>query len=492
MSNFVIAVGGSGAKLMQSLIYLGGAGLLPAGRRELFAVLVDPDENNGNMEECQALAKSYTQCAKLLSTGSRDLFSASIHVEGPWTPLQDGQVDTLSEIFQYDKLAHADAQDADLLELFFEAPDEINMSIKQGFRGRPAIGATVFAQAVRFDQSPWRELKEKINARSAQGNVRTLLAGSVFGGSGASGVPTLVRLLRDEFAGKVANLKMGLVLFLPFFQFRPVKDEDVQADPAGFPMATAEALKYYHERGFLTFCDSIYCVGEQVPSQLAVSAVGAAEQRNEAHFVELVAGMGAMRFFNDQLASTPAGLAVAGRRSDNTVSWDDLPYDEHRGQDLVRKLQHMATFAVAYKYVFFPVIDAALASGKSEAPFWVDHIERRGVNRDEAGRALRELYDYTGRFLQWWLQISTPRRGGFTPGMVNPNVFAARDGEQWRLKRAREFNDADFPDLLLNRPARSKLDTRTIFRKATHSVSDKHAAGAGRLVRALYDACAVA
>ena len=492
MSNFVIAVGGSGAKLVQTLIHLGAAGLLPGHRRELFSLLVDPDENNGNIEECRELYKSYNQCRALLSTqvGSTDLLSGAIRLEGPYTPLHEG-FDTLREIFQLDKLERVGSVDADLLSLFFEGP-ELDMSIKQGFRGRPAIGATVLAQSVRFDQPPWSDLKDNIKARGAQGPVHVLLAGSVFGGSGASGVPTLVRLLEGELLGHLPNLRFGLLLFLPFFQFRPVPGEVIQADPAAFPTATAEALKYYHERGFLTFCHSIYCVGEEVPAEVRIAAVGASEQRNDAHFVELVAGMGAMRFFNDKLVCQPFSLAVAGRVEDPTLTWDDLPYDDSMGPAVIRKLQTMATFAVAYHYLFFPVIAEALDWGKSDVGFWVDHIERqKKVNRDEAGRALRELQTYLSRFLLWLMRISTPRRENFTPGLVNLNVFAVRAAGEWRLKQQREFNDADFANLLLNQKSRRSLDSRTVFERATRAVADPHATAAGRLVRALYDACRV-
>ena len=84
MSNFMVAVGGSGAKLMQSLIHLGAAGLFPDDRPNLAGVLVDPDENNGNIEECQNLEKAYQAC-KQLKVGKTDLFHADISLTGPWT-----------------------------------------------------------------------------------------------------------------------------------------------------------------------------------------------------------------------------------------------------------------------------------------------------------------------------------------------------------------------------------------------------------------------
>lgn len=493
MSNFVVAVGGSGAKMMQTQIHLSAAGLLPENRPALSALLVDPDENNGNVEECQQLFESYVQCRTLLAhqLGNTPLLRAEVSLDGPYTPVRDRSVDTLKDIFRYHDLERKGSVDAELLDLFFE-PSELEMSIKQGFRGRPAIGATVLAQSVTFDDGPWSALIDEIRSRGTSGQVHLLLTGSVFGGSGAAGVPTLVRLLSKELADQLAKLRVGLALFLPFFQFRPVEGEEMQADPAAFPIATAEALKYYHERGFLGFCDAIYVVGEQVPADVPVAAVGAARQRNEPHFVELIAGMGAMHFFNGNDGGMPHVLAVAARNQEHTVTWSDLPYDEHLGAALVAKLQTMCRFAVAYRYLFWPLIVKALDSGRSDAAFWVDQIQRqKTIDRDQLGRGLRAMNDYVERYLVWLMRVSTPRREGFTPGLVNPHVFAVRDQNEWRLKAGREFNDGDFDKLVLNQSSRAKLDSRLVFELASRPVADTQATGAGRLVRALYDACRV-
>src|SRR5579871_4473539 len=367
MSNFAIAVGGSGAKLMQSLIHLGAAGLLPPGRPELNAIIVDPDSNNGNVHDCQEVFNAYQNC-KLLKVGKTNLFGATVSmVRDAWTPLSVSKSDNLRGMFHYEAYAAKEASgqgepgaalEADLLDVLFEQ-SEIDMPIKQGFRGRPAIGATVLASTVDFSQDPWKDLRDRIKSEGSHGPVRVLLAGSVFGGSGAAGVPTLVRLIDKVLKEQLTNLRLGMVLFLPFFQFKPVPGEMIQADPAAFPTATAEALKYYHERGFLTFCDSIYAVGEENPAEMSISAVGAAEQRNEPHFLELVAGMGSMRFFSD-LPSQGQTLAVAARENEGTVTWKDLPYAEFENEAQNRKLQQMAVFAVAYRYIFYPQLIQAL------------------------------------------------------------------------------------------------------------------------------------
>ncbi len=493
MSNFVVAVGGSGAKLMQSLIHLGAAGMLPEKATTLSALLVDPDENNGNIEECLNIEKAYQAC-KQIKVGNTDLFRAQLSLAGPWTPIVQSQNDTLKEIFNYTQLANNRSEEAELMDLFFER-GELEMSVKQGFRGRPAIGATVFANSVDFDRGVWKDFRTAIRNSAASTPPHILFAGSVFGGSGASGVPTLVRLLSNHLEKDVGNARYGLVLFLPFFQFRQVEGEAIQADPASFPMATAEALKYYNERNFLAICHSIYALGEEVPADMAVSAVGAKEQRNEPHFIELVAGMGALRFFDAESHCQDYTLAVAARMEDGKLVWDDLPCDPNMSGAQVRKqqnkLQKLAVFAVAYRYIFYPQILEALRAGGSKTPYWVDHIERKGVKPDDARAALAAVDTYTVKVLEWLLHISTPRRANFVPGLVNPNVFAVGQGQNWRLKLPREFNQNELGGLLLNRP-KTKIDDRTVLNRASRSsVKDGDAVGPGRLVRALFDACEV-
>ena len=500
MSNFAIVVGGSGAKFMQSLIHMGAAGLLPENRPQLDAIIVDPDSNNGNVHDCQEIFDAYLAC-KELKLGKTDLFSAAVSMErDAWTPLSVARADNLRSIFHYEEYASREASaqsqpgaalEADLLDVLFEQA-EIDMPIKQGFRGRPAIGATLLAATVDFNRKPWKDLKDLIKSRATQGPVRVLLGGSVFGGSGAAGVPTLVRLLDQNLKDQLARLELGLTLFLPFFQFKPVPKEKIQADPGAFPMATAEALKYYHERGFLTFCDSIFAIGEESPAEMAVSAVGAAEQRNEPHFVELVAAMGAMQFFSD-LPARNHTLAIAARKEDGTVTWADLPYAEVERAAQIRKLQQMAVFAVAYRYIFYPALELAIRGQGRPAGFWVDHVVNKRVNPDDAAKAVRDVNQYMERLLEWLLHVSTPRRQAFQPGLVNPGVFGASQGAAgWRLKTAAEFDVRQFAGLLLNTASKIHITDTSVYRRACDiKVKDGGVEGAGHLIRALYDACAL-
>lgn len=501
MSYFVIGVGGTGAKLMQSLIHLSAAGLLPERGRTLTGLLVDPDENNGNVDSAKKLSAVYAIC-KRLQCGTTDLFKNTVAISGPWTPVSDPHVASLSTVFGYARLRENEPAQADLMELLY-APEERELKIFEGFRGRPSIGAAVFGKSVNFRNGDWGEFRDDVRADAATyPSVPVLLSGSVFGGSGAAGVPTICRLLQGEFRGVANNLRLGLALFLPYFTFRPVPGDEMQADPHSFSTATAESLKYYDEGRFLEICHSIYAVGDETPAEMAVSAVGAGEQRNDPHYVELVAGLGAVRFMSGADGGDEHTLSIAMRQgapdTGDTLRWQDLPVADGQHGVQVALLQRLALFAVVFRFRFFPEIVEDLRARKPRHHFVVTHMGRNPVSPEITIRELEQVNTYVEWFLDWLLKISLPGgRPEFKPGLVNPNIFAVPGEAGWRLKTPPlpggkgEFQERDLGNLVLNAEGNVKPDMGRIWHDADKTVNDSGANGTGRLVRAIYEACRI-
>src|SRR5207302_1604172 len=107
-------------------------------------------------------------------------------------------------------------------------------SLEFGFRGHPSIGAAVMAAAVKLGgEEPWASLRDQISLDVGAGEgAKVMLFGSIFGGTGASGVPTIARLVKNEFSSQLRNkpFKIGSVLMLPYFSFDPVKSERMRVD----------------------------------------------------------------------------------------------------------------------------------------------------------------------------------------------------------------------------------------------------------------------
>jgi hypothetical protein len=365
----------------------------------------------------------------------------------------------------------------------------------------------MFGRTVNLKTQVWKELSDNaLNARSHR-DVSLLLAGSVFGGSGAAGVPTICRLLEQGLTEKIPNLRLGLVLFLPYFTYDKVEGEHLQADPHTFATATAEALKYYDERHFLKICDAIYAVGERHPAKMPIPAVGKKDQRNPPHFVELVAGLGAIQFMGGT-GKNESVVFLAGRENENTVQWADLPTADGRHDMQMALLQQFILFAVAYHYIVYPEVVANL----HEQHAVIDHL-RDAEDVAQAGKDLEAVDTYLQSFLNWLLSISTLERVGvekFIPGLVDVNVIAEEvmveeqigdrllKRKAWQLKASKlgksrdstsVFNEKGISTLFRNLDEHRKPNVRAIFRATTERVTDQEARGAGKLVRAVYDAC---
>ncbi|WP_197414008.1 hypothetical protein [Terracidiphilus gabretensis] len=495
MSYFMIGVGGTGAKLMQSLLHVSAAGLLP-GNGSLTCLLVDADEANGNVLGCREVFDSVKAC-KSLTLGDTTLFKNSFSLTGPWTPVTDNDVQSFDEFFQYTQKASRGTDEAALMELLYE-PKEREMQVRQGFRGRPAIGASIFSDRIDFDKrgDDWYRMVDSMRSASAGGPVPVLFTGSVFGGTGAAGVPTIFRVLDRELEKKrVNNRRLGLILMLPYFTFGNVEGEAIQADPHSFAEATAEALMYYHERDFLSMSNSMYALGESIPARMPVAAVGAKQQKNPPHFLELIAALGAVRFYSGlPKRGDEHTLSIAMRATESNLGWADLPFEDPIRATQIALLKQMILFAVMFRYVYSPYIlreaknDRALKG--SNATIIRKHVVPYGVTSGDVARDVGYVNDYVEKFLSWLLSLSTSHREGFRASLTNIGIYAVPEGKGWRLRTVEEFRDKDFDrdGLFINDAV--KLNHSTILNRATvMEIQGSQPHGTGYLVRALYDAC---
>lgn len=493
MSKFMVGVGGTGAKLIQTLTHLSAAGMLADDSGGgLNVLMVDPDAKNGTGAVTTAVAASYAAC-HALECGTTPLFQSSVKVAGPWSPVTDNDVSTLSTFFHYALEREHNPPEADMMELLF-TPEERNLKILEGFRGLPALGSAILSKTIDFtSEGPWSNLRHEIRgAASSSASVPLLLAGSVFGGSGAAGVPTICRLLESELTKTTKNVRLGLVLFLPYFSYKPVDGQSMQADPHAFAAATVEALKYYHEGRFLQLAKSIYTVGEETLSVEPRSAVGGKEQVNDPHFLELIAGIGALRFFAKEDKDGTA--SVAARAQPNEVQWQDLPFSPEKAPLQIKRLRTMILFAVAFHFYFMPQLRAEWSKGKKG--LLSNH--RRGEESTQLAE-LGQVDEYTVHFLTWLMHLSAPRGlPNFTSGLVDLSIFAIGGGGQWRLRQAEapgtkgEFDQRRLPQLFVNADGLKVPDVRTIHNLAESPVKDYKATGTGIVLRAIYDACAIA
>ena len=109
MKNFIIGIGGTGAKCLEHLLHSCAAGL---GPKNLWAGMVDQDEANGNVSRTKILLSKYMNLRSTLRDEGKhdlaedsDLFKTNIitNNDSVWLPLK-GADPTLKQVINYNYL----------------------------------------------------------------------------------------------------------------------------------------------------------------------------------------------------------------------------------------------------------------------------------------------------------------------------------------------------------------------------------------------------
>src|SRR5665647_437482 len=76
--NYLIGIGGTGARVIEAVVHLCAAGL---GPDELSMFMIDPDAGNGNLDRTKKLITEYKNCrSKLQKTEECHLFKTDIKI----------------------------------------------------------------------------------------------------------------------------------------------------------------------------------------------------------------------------------------------------------------------------------------------------------------------------------------------------------------------------------------------------------------------------
>lgn len=432
MSLFAIGIGGTGSKCLESLTHLASVGLLETVNHNIYTLFVDPDETNGNLERSRVVLSRSQRCYELFERGNVGLpwMHIRTHSLGLWSPF--GQLTTdkrLDAFFGYDSLKHSAPELGGLFDVLF-TPEERESTLDVGFRGRPTISAAVMSQVDlhNLDEEVWRQLIERIRNDVGSGaQPRIMLFGSVFGGTGASGLPTIGRLLDQKLQAENLRQRVSIAsaFLLPYFRFTPsgnLSSEEVHAHADQFLMDTEAALRYYltQSQPF----DIVYLLGSPNQSEVEFS-LGKQTQRNPPHYIELYAGLAARHFINQRTIARNTMVSLISRESSEEITWKDLPEEEI----VKERLSTAVRFAYVWLSNIEPELDRAKEVGvrrfQSEAPWFnrffqpnviglgkllnLSREELPDFNDQKEQQAVTIVSDWCQSFLQWMIAIHQRR-----------------------------------------------------------------------------------
>lgn len=423
--NYLIAIGGTGSRCLEAAGYLTAAGLLGA---PLHALMIDPDQNNGNSVRTKHLLSLYNVlhgCEQPRDVKQRSLLAQGRALEEPvifQTPVNVNPHEPGQQypVFWQDP-NKADRQFGEAISfpvlsgefqhftrLFYEQED-LDMEMGKGYRGRPNVGAvTLMADLERTINTPGKglfELVESVRADLKSDAVRVFVFGSVFGGTGAAGLPTIPELLRKRFRqnGDDRKLRFGCAMMTPYFTFEKAQAASSPEGPAPdsdiHQVATQAALLHY--AGVPPGFQHAYIVGapELLDSKVGHRAGGEA-QLNDSHYAEVVAALGARDFYT--LAEVGPDERQLHYADASEVGWGALPAAQVERDDtreLKRRLVAFTTFAYLYKNVLHE--DMKDGRWRSQQAWYKDNFLKRKMALDTHGQTLDVLRDFCRDYLLW-------------------------------------------------------------------------------------------
>ena len=353
-------LGGSGIRAVEPLLHLCALGL---GPRQHNIVLIDPDQSNAAVTRTRELLDLYrrTRAAITDDSGPGDGYFRTdvkdvIGQTALWSPIADD--DTVAGDFATrvgKALLTGSATELGTLFNLLYSQDLQRMDLTLGFRGVPSIG-TVFMNRLR--EEPFFE-QILLDARTDANSV-FFATGSIFGGTGAAGLPVLGRALvdgvsREEGRNPVQGVdakRVGAALLLPYFTLpapdaHSASDGGIRPEAALFAQNAAAALPTYtaNQAGY----SAMYVLGDDQPREQKHNAVGGSGQDNQSHYVELFAAMAALDFAAKGGESTAGPVFRAIGIDGANVRWDDLPLDAASKKRLLGGVVAMHTFLTAFR-----------------------------------------------------------------------------------------------------------------------------------------------
>jgi hypothetical protein len=442
MTLYIIGIGGTGSKCLEAITQVAATGLFTEEKIKL--LFIDADETNGNLERSRSSLSIYQRTFDLMSGDKQHYAWLKTPLESydVWSPFAHTSTNkNLSTFFNYNNLKQKNLGLGNLFDVLY-TKEEQQANLDIGFRGRPAIGSGVMSRVDldSLNEEPWSSIIGQIQADVGAGkSVKIFLCGSIFGGTGASGLPTIGRLLDNKLEKENVRekVKIACLFLLPYFGFTPKGGEnkdEVYARSEQFLLNTEGALRYYVNQA--KQFDTVYLLGNQNLSQFNFS-IGKNTQRNETHFIEFYAALAA-RHFSSYSPKNLEKVVLISRENNNVITWGDLPQQEEVRAELVN--------ATRFVYVWLGNIAPELEDAKkmgvkkfqNAAPWFGKFFSSGGgrglfgnrdlpdFNQASQQEAIRVITEWCQDYLRWILDIH--RCDGDDIKLFNDSVLEKLDG----------------------------------------------------------------
>lgn len=311
---YVVAIGGSGERVMRSLIMLLTSGVQVKAQR-VIPVFIENDVESAALHSCLRLLKYYHNNqadANSPGVGVNTLYNQQLGADQQLWPSFCGAtiaepiilnqagdtIGTLADVIgNYDASQSIYKRMNEERDLLFTSED-LQMPLTVGFVGNPNIGSIVL-NSHSLSHQTFEDIKADLSSQDG-----LIVIGSLFGGTGAAGIPLVINSI-NELPQNNRPL-LGTIAMLPYFVTNPgntiannvIDTTKYNVQSEAFDAKTRAALMYYAE--YMRDMDCMYYVGDSKAKDMYAHCVGGKDQDNRAHIVELMSALSVVDFAKQQ------------------------------------------------------------------------------------------------------------------------------------------------------------------------------------------------
>ena len=315
---FVFGIGGTGSRVLRSLTMLLASGVR-VGVDEIVPIIIDPDTSNADLTRTVSLLNKYSAIRSNLEFSTENesrFFRTEIKkVLSNYTLLINNTDDkSFQQFIDYASMSKANQA---MTKMLF-SDKNLQSSMEVGFKGNPNIGSVVLNQIAHSNDF------ETFANDFSEGD-RIFIISSIFGGTGASGFPLLLKTLRkgNNFPNHdiINHSTIGALTVLPYFKLK--RDDESEIDSSTFISKTKSALAYYEnnisKNGSI---DALYYLADD-DAKTYENHEGGSAQQNDAHLIEFLGATAIIDFTNTTYMGT-ANMELGIKNETEKVSFNSF------------------------------------------------------------------------------------------------------------------------------------------------------------------------
>jgi hypothetical protein len=486
---FVIAIGGTGMRCLESFTHLCAVGMFD--NQEIEVLTLDTDQSNGNKAKVEQLIGLYSRIKTSdgkSNPNSDTFFSAKLNLHRYWTNYEGAARENYRNITKINTGTPEQQEENQLLaDLFLDRGTVQEFNLAHGYRAQTHLGSQLMyhgileaarslasGKDVKVEEKELETYLTKLEAAGA--DARVFIFGSVFGGTGASSIPVIPKALQDfvkiRSGGKsnidLSKVKFGATLLTEYFSFKKpdmkqmeAKKDSVVADSSFFPLNSQAALQFYqNDPTVKKTYKRLYHIGWPIESKPIggdkkddKTITGGANQKNPCHIVELLCACAAYDFFTREDGfdfATAEYIYKAVEFDKNSFNFDFKDFVGHENKAGERFANRLGAF-LSLAHISLSKNKAALNENEKGVKGFINQMKIQRIDdyipipdddTVDIDNYLKQFaYTFEGQeFIPGWLyQVrSTVSPGKF---MFNDNAFASNRNELERLDVGELFLD---------------------------------------------------